>query len=177
MRSETTPAKIEAFLKALGQRVSGNGKVYLTGGASALLIGWRQMTIDIDLKADPEPQNFFEAIAELKNELDINVELASPDQFIPELPGWRDRSIFILREKQIDFYHYDFYSQALSKLERAHTRDQKDVIEMEKKGLIEKGKLWDFFQQIESRLIRFPAIHSSVFREKVQKYCLDEKLS
>ena len=175
MRSETTPAKIEAFLKALGQRVRGNGKIYLTGGASALLIGWRQMTIDIDLKADPEPQNFFEAIAELKNELDINVELASPDQFIPELPGWRDRSVFILREKQIDFYHYDFYSQALSKLERAHTRDQKDVFEMEKKGLIEKGKLWIFFQDIESKLIRYPAIDRNDFRGKVQSFCGGEK--
>jgi hypothetical protein len=175
MRSETTPQKVEHFLKALGARVTGNGKIYLTGGASALLIGWREMTIDIDLKADPEPGNFFEAIAELKNELDINVELASPDQFIPELPGWRDRSLFIVREKKIDFYHYDFYSQALSKLERDHTRDQKDVHEMEKRGLIEKIKIWNFFQEIEPRLIRYPAIHGEGFREKVQNYCSAEK--
>lgn len=171
MRSETTPIKIENFLKALGQRAQGVGKIYLTGGASALLMGWRQMTIDIDLKADPEPQNFFESIAELKNELDINVELASPDQFIPELPGWRDRSIFISREKQIDFYHYDFYSQALSKLERNHTRDQKDVVEMQKKGLIEKPKLEALYQEIESKLIRYPAIDPETFRNKVKSFC------
>ncbi len=74
-------------MEALGKRVGGPGTVYLNGGATALIFGWREKTIDIDIKADPEPQGFFEAIAELKETLDTNVELASPDLFIPELPS------------------------------------------------------------------------------------------
>jgi hypothetical protein len=75
-------------MEALGQRVKGPGTIYLTGGATALLFGWRAKTIDVDIKADPEPRGLFEAITELKESLDANVELASPDLFIPELPGW-----------------------------------------------------------------------------------------
>ena len=97
MRSETDQAKLQAFMKALGNRVRGPGRIYLTGGATAVLHGWRAMTIDIDLKPDPEPEGFFEALAELKNELDVNVELASPDNFVPAIPGWRERSVFIAR--------------------------------------------------------------------------------
>jgi hypothetical protein len=32
-------------------------------------------------------------------ELELNVELAAPDQFIPEVPGWRERSRFVVREE------------------------------------------------------------------------------
>jgi hypothetical protein len=67
------------------------------------------MTIDIDLKPDPEPPGFFEALPHLKEELDINIELACPDQFIPALPGWRERSLFVRREGPLEFFHYDPY--------------------------------------------------------------------
>ena len=66
MRAETDKAKVEAFMTALGRRVEGPGRIYFAGGATALLYGWRTSTIDIDLKADPEPPKFFEAIAILK---------------------------------------------------------------------------------------------------------------
>lgn len=40
------------------------------------------------------------------------------DDFIPSLPGWRDRSVFIARHGAVDFYHYDCSAQALAKVER-----------------------------------------------------------
>jgi hypothetical protein len=95
MRAEMDKAKLEAFMVALGARVRSEGIIYLTGGATAILHNWRSMTIDVDIKPDPEPEGLFEALARLKDELDINVELASPDQFIPAVPGWRERSLFI----------------------------------------------------------------------------------
>src|SRR5512140_2978268 len=95
----------------LGARVGSPGRIYLTGGASALLVGWRSSTVDVDIKLDPEPAGVFEAIAQLKNELDINIELAAPDQFLPPLPDWRESSRFIARHGRIEFYHYDFRSQ------------------------------------------------------------------
>ena len=49
----------------------------LVGGASAVIIGWRETTLDVDLKLDPEPPGVFEAIALAKDALAINVELAA----------------------------------------------------------------------------------------------------
>lgn len=171
MRGETDKAKLERFLVALGRRVTGPGTVYLTGGATALLHNWRAMTVDVDLKADPEPSGLFEALAVLKDELDINLELASPDQFIPPLPGWRERSLFIATHGPVQFYHYDPYSQALAKLQRRHDRDLLDVQAMVRDGLIGPDRLLDLFGQIEPQLIRYPALNAAVFRAAVEEFC------
>jgi len=105
MPSESDKHRVEAFMIGLGRSVRVAGCIYLTGGTTAVLYGWRDVTIDIDLlKADPEPAGLFEAIAQLKNELDVKVELARPDEFIPPLLGWRERSLFIAREGSLDFF-------------------------------------------------------------------------
>ncbi len=171
MRTEADKTKIEAFMAALGSRVRGGGSIYLAGGATALLHGWRTMTIDIDIKPDPEPPGLFEVLATLKDELDLNVELACPDQFIPALPGWRERSLFITRQGNIDFYHYDLYGQALSKLQRGHTRDLLDVRCMLRDGLIGIVRLRELFAAIEPALIRYPAIDPASFRRAVTEFC------
>ncbi len=44
-------------------RARAGGRIYLTGGATAVLYGWREMTININLKPDPEPPGLFEALA------------------------------------------------------------------------------------------------------------------
>jgi len=89
-------------MEELGRRARGPGRIYLTGGATALIFGWRESTVDADLKLDPEPAGIFEAIAQIKEELEMNVELASPDQFIPPVPEWRERSTYIARYPAID---------------------------------------------------------------------------
>ncbi|MFM8981415.1 MAG: hypothetical protein ACKOLA_00660 [Spartobacteria bacterium] len=171
MRADADRAKLEKFMEALGRRVRGPGTIYLTGGATALLYGWREKTIDLDLKADPEPEGFFEAIAELKDTLDTNVELASPDLFIPELPGWRERSILIRRVGELEFRHFDFYSQTLAKLERGHERDALDVRAFVDQGLVDKKTLNDFFEKIRPMLKRFPTIDEAAFAKSVRDFC------
>ena len=106
MRPNVDLQKIEHLMKVLGQEAQGSGSIYFTGGASALLIGWRNSTVDVDIRLDPEPLGIFQSIAKLKQELNINIELASPQDFLPPLPGWRDRSIFIARKGHPLFYHY-----------------------------------------------------------------------
>ncbi|MCL6754979.1 hypothetical protein KBT16_29990 [Nostoc sp. CCCryo 231-06] len=49
-------------MQALGREGQGSGCIYFTGGASALLIGWRSSTIDVDIRLDPEPLGIFQAI-------------------------------------------------------------------------------------------------------------------
>lgn len=158
-------------MAALGQRVSSGGRIYFAGGATAVLHGWRAMTIDIDLKPDPEPAGLYEAIATLKDELNVNVELASPDDFIPPIPGWRDRSLFIARNGQVDFFHYDPYGQALSKLQRRHDRDLLDAHFLLERGLIRIDRMREMFALIEPLLIRYPAVDPASFRTSVITFC------
>ncbi len=160
---------------ALGERVRSPGRIYLAGGATAVLSGWRATTIDIDLKADPEPAGFFESLAVLKDELDLNVELASPDDFIPAVPGWRERSVFIARHGWIEFFHYDPYGQALAKLQRRHDRDVIDVSFLLERGLIRVDRVREMFALIERELIRYPAIEPASFRAAVMEFCDENK--
>ena len=171
MRAETDLAKLKSFMIALGEQVQGHGRIYLTGGATALLHGWRPMTIDIDLKPDPEPLGLFEALATIKEQLDINVELASPDQFIPAIPGWRERSLFIARHGWLEFFHYDPYGQALCKLQRRHDRDLRDVRSMLRAKLIARDRLREMFSRIKPHLIRYPAIDPTAFETAVLEFC------
>jgi len=146
------------------------GKVYFTGGATALLLGFREQTIDVDIKLDPEPKGAFEAIAILKNRLDLNVELASPDDFIPATADWRERSRHIASIGSVQFFHYDFSLQALSKLERNHEQDLADVTSFVRGGYVTADELRTRFAQIEPGLLRYPAIDARQFRKKLEDF-------
>ena len=122
------------------------------------------MTVDVDCKLDPEASGVFDVLPRLENELDINVELVAPDAFTPELLEWRERSQFIANYGRINFYHYDFYSQALAKIERYHARYKNDVRKMIERGLIQPDKLFVLFKEIEPNLKRFSTIEPNPSR-------------
>jgi hypothetical protein len=61
--------------------------------------------------------------------------------------------VFIGRQGQISFYHYDFTAQALSKLSRGYNRDIDDVRAMYEQKLFTLEKLRDCFNEIEPELI------------------------
>jgi hypothetical protein len=100
----------------------------------------------------------------------INIELASPQDFLPPLPGWRDRSIFIGKQGKVSFYHYDFTAQALSKLSRGFDRDVSDVQAMYEQNLFSLEALRDSFEAIAPELIRFPALDPDVIRSRVERF-------
>ncbi len=166
-------------MQVFAQRVQSNGRVYLTGGACAVLFGWRDLTIDVDLKMDPEPKGAFEAIAHIKELLNMNIELAAPDDFIPPLPGWRERShpIEVVHgpKGKVEFLHYDFYAQALSKIERGHQLDLTDVEAIWERDLIDPAKLMDYFTKIEPDLLRYPSLDPKLFRDQVKSMCCQLK--
>ncbi|MBI2802750.1 MAG: hypothetical protein HYX63_21165 [Gammaproteobacteria bacterium] len=167
MREKTELKAIERLMQLLARHARSKGTVYFTGGASAVLLGWRDMTLDIDLKLEPEPDGVFIAIRDAKEELGINIELAAPDDFIPAVPGWQERSLFIVNIGAVEFRHYDFYGQALSKIERGHAQDAKDVQAMLERKLIEPAKLQAFFETILQQITRFPALDADAFRKKL----------
>jgi hypothetical protein len=135
-----------------------------------LLLGFREQTIDIDLKLDPEPAGAFEAIAVLKNRLDLNVELASPEDFIPRAPDWRERSRPIAAIGLVEFFHYDFSLQAPAKLERGHAQDLDDVTRFVRGGFVTAEELKRRFEQIEPALLRYPAIDPESFETKLEEF-------
>jgi len=168
MRRPLNEKRVRDFLHALALASDAEARVYLTGGATAVLHGWRDSTVDVDLKIVPENDAILRAIPRLKEEMELNVELASPDNFIPELPGWEERSPLIEKEERVSFHHYDPYAQALAKLERSQPKDLLDVREMFARGLIWPAELRRLFLIIEPRLYRFPAIHEKSFRRAVE---------
>lgn len=121
------------------------------------------------MRIEPESDELLRAIARLKEELDINVELASPVDFLPELPGWRERSRFRFREGDLDVFDFDFYSQALSKIERGFDLDLENLRAMLDAGLIEPRRLRELFEQIVNELFRFPAIDPAGLRSKLEQ--------
>jgi Nucleotidyltransferase of unknown function (DUF6036) len=167
MREVADRARIEAFLTALAGEATVETDVFLVGGTCAVLEGWRASTVDIDLVMRPESDPLLRAIPALKERLRVNVELASPDHFIPVPAGWEQRSTFIRKIGRISFRHYDFTAQALAKIERGHARDLADVREMLARGLVSAAGIREQFARIEGDLYRFPAIDPPTFRRGV----------
>jgi hypothetical protein len=93
----------------LGRRSNIAATVYLVGGTSAILNTWRASTRDIDLRIEPESATGTagDAIASIKQDLDIGIEFASPLDFLPEMPGWRERSPFVEEVGGLTFRHFD----------------------------------------------------------------------
>ena len=157
-------------MAALGRAASSDGICYLIGGASAVLLGWRDTTIDVDIELDPEQDELLRALPAIKEELRLNVELASPRHFLPVPAGWQERSPSLGREGRLTFKHFDLYSQALAKIERGHSRDLEDVDAMLERGLVELGALRRYFDEIEPQLYRFPAIDPADYRRRVEEF-------
>lgn len=155
---------MEAFARAADAPTS----VYLVGGTTAVIEGWRESTVHIDFVVRPENDALMRVLPEVKERLEVNLELASPLDFIPVPPGWEDRSPFIRRLGQVSFHHFDPQSQALAKIERGHTQDVADVREMIERRLVTREGLRAAFEGIDSQLYRFPAIDPPTFRRAVE---------
>ena len=110
------------------------------------------------------------AIPRLKEELQLNVEIASPDDFLPELPDWRERSPSVEQIGRVAVRHYDLYSQALAKLERGHVQDIDDVREMVRRGHVRPARVLELLFAIEPDLYRFPAVDPKSFRRAVEEF-------
>lgn len=142
--------------------------MYLTGGATAVLEGWRASTVDIDVRFEPDSDAALTRIRDLKEEIEVNVELASPLDFLPPLPAWQDRSRFRFREGNLEVFDFDPYSQALSKLERGFELDLEDVKSMVESDLVEPKRLLGLFESIEPQLFRFPTVDPAGLREAIE---------
>lgn len=169
MRALADTERIERFMSAFGRAAGVEGRVYLTGGSTAVLQGWRDSTIDVDIKLIPDRDELLQVIPRLKQELDLNIELASPADFIPVASGWEERSPLIRTEGKLAFHHFDPVAQALSKAERGHHQDLRDIQELIASGLVDPADARAQFETIEPLLYRFPAVDPASFRAAVEE--------
>ncbi len=167
MRPPVDRNRIEQLARRLAETAAVPTTIYLTGGATAVIEGWRASTVDVDLRFEPDSDELLRALPELKEQLQINIELASPPDFIPELPGWRERSTLVLETGNVQVRHFDPYSQALSKIERGFSQDLEDVQSMIRDGLVEPARLRELYARIEPHLYRYPAIDPAAFARKL----------
>ena len=160
---------MEAFARAAERETT----VYLVGGTTAVLLGWRDSTVDVDFVVRPEDDALLRALPALKDSLQVNLELASPLDFIPVPEGWEDRSPLIRRIGNVSFRHFDPYAQVLAKLERGHAQDLNDAREMLAREIVTAPRLREYFELIEPKLYRFPAVDAPSFRRAVEGFLRD----
>lgn len=145
------------LMKELARTAPPDGpfRVYVVGGGTAVLEGWREATIDADLYAERE--EVFRDIQGIKNRLQLNIELVRPEQFVPPLPGSAERHVFIDRVGDIDFYHYDPYAQLLSKIVRGFRKDLLDAERFVNSGMVDPRRFRELVEEIpETAYARYP---------------------
>jgi hypothetical protein len=169
VRLATDANRLRDFLRHLGRASREPATCYLVGGATAVLEGWRPTTIDIDLFLEPEREELLRALPALKERLKINIELASPLDFLPELPGWRDRSPFVGQEGSLTVRHFDPHAQALAKLERGFDQDLRDVGALIERGMVSAAELERLLAAVEPQLYRFPAVDGVRLGQAVER--------
>ena len=156
LRPDVSRDDIERFLQQFGQLSQQPGRLYLAGGAELVHGGIRgegATTFDIDLRIDVGDESAAETlIRQLMRQLSINVELASPADFIPLPSDWQTRSPFVGRYGNTDVFYFDYYALALSKIARGTSRDLSDVLLLAQNGLIQRDVLETASQQILPQL-------------------------
>ena len=156
MRQRVGRQQIEQFLIQVG-RTRLPGRLYLTGGAALVHRGIRPgQTLDIDIQVTIDPANLTAQIAQLKQRLNINIEFASPGDFIPLPTQWEARSQFIKRYDQVDVFYFDWYSIALSKMQRANQQDVVDVQLLVRQGFVDVTELDLLCQDVLNKIGRSP---------------------
>ncbi len=160
---------ISDFLQRLGRCYRHTGTVYLVGGSSLLLVLAKESTFDIDLKFEVPPEyhtEFIRCLRQVGRELKVPVEQASPDQFIPLPNGYQERRQFVGQFGNLEVFHFDFYSVALSKLHSGNEKDFADVIRMIRQGVIELPTLEIQFREILPRYENLLSADPESFQRK-----------
>jgi len=137
VRGELTRASLRELMQELARTSPKRGTfvVYIVGGGTAVLCGWRSSTIDADLYAERE--EVFRDIQGIKERLRLNVEFVRPEHFVPPLAGTDGRHVFVERIGNVEFYHYDPYAQLLSKIVRGFRKDLLDARRFVASGMVD----------------------------------------
>lgn len=163
----------QARLRKLMQAISASApkgrdfRAFLVGGSTAILEAWRAASIDVGLHVSDD--QLLRDIQRIKEQLDINVELVRPEDFVPPLGGTPRRHVFLERIRRVDWFHYDPYAQVLAKLARGFERDLEDARSFVAGGLVEPGRLVELVSRIpDASYRRYPQYTRSALESAVR---------
>ena len=171
MREELTRERLIQLMKELARTAPPRGaySVYLLGGGTAVYLRWRRSSIDVDIFSDQ--QEVFRDIQGIKERLNINIEFARPEDFVPPLQGTPDRHVFIDTIGSVSFYHYDPCAQLLSKVIRGFQRDLDDARQFVRSGMVDSKKLRATVATIpDSAYARYPNLSKSGVEKAVETF-------
>jgi hypothetical protein len=174
VRDELTRDRLQALLREIARTAPRNRsfRVYLVGGGTAVLMGWRASSVDADLFSEQDA--VFRDIQAIKERLNVNVELARPEHFVPPLPGTEDRHVFVEKIGRVSFLHYDPYAQILAKIVRGFARDLDDARHFLESGLVESRRLKALVGRIPAAAYsRYPQLTAKGVREAVEDFLAD----
>jgi hypothetical protein len=170
MRNSVDKSAIEAFLQQLGRVFHKPARLYLVGGAALVHAGIRPgFTMDIDVQVSGANEGeLIVAIQKLIERLRINIEFAAPGDFIPLPSHWQEHARFVGRYGSVDVFYFDFYSIALSKIERGNSRDIADVKLLVQEGIVTLTELDAAYQEVLAQLGkgRYPRVLPQRFAER-----------
>jgi hypothetical protein len=171
MRTDATVKRVRDLLRGLGRAAEPGCELYLAGGASAVLCGWRDSTRDVDIRLEGPDEAVLRAPVDLKEKLDTNVELSSPLDFPPAPPGWRERRVFVGTFGALNVDHIPFALQALAKLNRRFDQDIADVQAMLAFGLTTREDIRTMHAAIVDELFRAPSVSPTRLGAAVDALC------
>ena len=170
MRPNVDKKAIESFLQQLGRTFRKPGRLYLVGGAALVHAGVRAgftQVIDIQVGGANEGDLII-SIQRLIQQMQINIEFASPKDFIPLPSQWEAHAQYVGRYGEVEVFYFDFYSIALSKIERGTTRDIEDVKLLVQQQRIGLDELDAAYQEVFAQLGkgRYPKVIPERFAER-----------
>lgn len=103
--------------------------------------------------------------------LQLNIEFARPEDFVPPLGGSEDRHVFIETVGKVSFYHYDPYAQLLSKVIRGFNRDMQDAKGFLDSGMVDAERFRFLVNAIpEAAYAKYPALSRHAVLEAVEGF-------
>lgn len=171
MRKELTRERLLSLMEELAKTAPRRGphRVYLVGGGTAVHLGWRASSIDVDLCSDRD--DVFRDIQGIKERLNINIDFARPEDFVPPLQQTEKRHVFIDRIGSVTFYHYDPYAQILSKIVRGFQRDLDDALKFVGSGMVDPTTLLALVEAIpDAAYARYPSLSRAAVGKAVADF-------
>jgi hypothetical protein len=118
-------------------------------------LGLRSATLDVDYVAASENpralQEFERLLPRLKDEIDVNVEPASPGDFMPVPRGVLERSRYVRNYGSVAVYHYHYPTLILAKAARGAERDLADIELLLRAGIVHWAAVEETWADIRTR--------------------------
>jgi hypothetical protein len=149
-------SQIEAFLIAVGDRCQPTSTLFLLGGVALELLGGVRPTIDLDYVGDDlQPNSLQQLMAQVANEMHIELEAVPIAKFVPLPSDTNKRAILIGQFGHLTVYIFDPYTIALSKLDRGFDTDIEDIFFLVQRQLITIEQLEAFVEDAVSQASQF----------------------